>query len=185
MVRLLMPIFPVPILNSRLPTVSDHFGFSATRNRLHAGSDIMYRRLEKGEFDLPVFSKLFEMPNGIPALAFDSGVVTKSGVIGTGGRVEIDHGGGLATKYFHLRNIRVREGDRVKAGQVVGTISHNPTGFKLNHLHFEVLKNAKQVDPEPFLKGAQMVEAPADQKKLLLTIAVVVGAGFLASRYIR
>lgn len=177
-----MPIYPVPILKGVIPKISDSFGFSPKRGRLHAGSDIMYRRPQKGAMSLPVASPHYEMPHGVPALAFDSGVVTKAGQIGTGGRVEIDHGSGLSTKYFHLRDLGVQVGQRVGAGQRVGTIYHNPAGFKLNHLHFEVHKNGKQVDPAPFLRNAKMVDAPGGG--FLIKVGIAVAIGLLASKYV-
>jgi len=181
-----MPVFPVPIHAGIRPTISDHFGFSATRGRLHAGSDVMFRRKEKdcakaNRTNLPTQSKCYEMPNGLPALAWDAGTVTRSGTINTGGRVEIDHGGGLSTKYFHLLNVRVREGQKVKAGDVVGTISFNPADFKLNHLHFEMLRNGKQVDPEPLIFSGRMVTAPGST---WIKIGVAAGIGYLAYRYV-
>jgi murein DD-endopeptidase MepM/ murein hydrolase activator NlpD len=124
------------------------------------------------------------MPEGVPALAFDDGVVTKSSTIGTGGRVQIDHGGGLETKYFHMRNLRVKVGDRVKAGQPVGTISFNPVGFKLNHLHFETLRNGIQVDPEPIMRTGQMIAAPSELGGFLVNVGISAAIGYLAFKYL-
>jgi murein DD-endopeptidase MepM/ murein hydrolase activator NlpD len=175
-----MPVFPVPLLKGVAPRISDSYGYSEVRGRLHAGSDIMYRRPEPGVEKLPVFAKHYHMPDGIPALAYDAGVVTRSGQIGTGGRVEIDHGGGIVTKYYHLVGLKVSAGDRVKAGQPVGIISHNPASYKLNHLHFEVLKNGKTVDPAAFLKASTMVKAPSSPILAAgLAVGAAVGAYFL------
>jgi murein DD-endopeptidase MepM/ murein hydrolase activator NlpD len=175
-------VFPVPLLDGQPPKVSDHYGYSSTRGRLHAGADLMYRRPKTGTPKLPTHSANYFMPDGVPALAFDSGTVSRAGTIGTGGRVEIDHGGGLSTKYYHLRDLRMKAGDRVSAGDVVGTVSHNPSGYKLNHLHFETLKNGQQVNPEPRVFQGKMVNPP--QTGTLLKIALAAGLGLLAYKYV-
>jgi murein DD-endopeptidase MepM/ murein hydrolase activator NlpD len=166
-----------------IPKISDGFGHRESAGRLHAGADIMYRRPKAGVQSLPIFSKHYEMPNGVPALAYEGGTVTKSGNIGTGGRVEIDHGNGFSTKYFHLRNIRVKVGDQVDAGQPVGTIYHNVSGYKLNHLHFEMLQNGRQFDPGKHLAAAPMIDAP-DELGFLLNVGLAVAAGLLINKYV-
>lgn len=174
-------IFPVPIVAGVRPEVSDHFGFSPVRGRNHQGADIMFRRKVCGSESLPTQSKCYEMPNDVPALAFDDGVVTKASVIRTGGRVEIDHGD-RKTKYFHLRNMRVKEGDRVKAGQPVGTISFNPSSYKLNHLHFEIHRGGDAVNPEPEVFRGQMVAKPLEFP--FIKIGIAAGVGYLLYRYV-
>lgn len=172
-----MPIFPVPILGGAAPTISDSYGYSPKRGRLHAGSDIMYRRASAGAVSLPAYSKNYYMPNGVQALAYDAGVVTRSGLTGTGGRVEIDHGGGLRSLYYHLSRLDVRAGDRVGAGKPVGIIGHNPTGYRLNHLHFEIHKNGRAVDPAPYLARGSVVNEPTDW---LLAAGIALAAGYAA-----
>lgn len=168
-----MPVFPVPILRGLRPEVSHGFGGT------HGGDDILYPLSKPGVRQLPVFDKKFFMPNGIPALAFDDGVVTRSGEIGTGGRIQIDHAGGLRTKYFHMRGLRVGVGTRVRAGQPIGTISHNAGGFRLNHLHFEAFLNGVRIDPGRILNnpGVEMVSMPSGGGTLLIALAI--GAGWL------
>ena len=68
--------------------------------------------------------------------------------------VELDHGGGLRTRYYHLENgtVRVRAGDRVAPGDRLGYMGK--TGLATGeHLHFELLRNGERVDPAPFLRG--------------------------------
>ena len=49
--------------------------------------------------------------------------------------VILDHGGGLKTIYAHLRNVTVRVGDKIKQGDVIGTVGH--TGRATGpHLHW-------------------------------------------------
>lgn len=62
----------------------------------------------------------------------------------------ISHGNGLETLYSHCNTLNVKKGDTVKAGQKIATvgITGNATGY---HLHFEVVKNGKRVNPETYL----------------------------------
>ena len=64
-------------------------------------------------------------PEGLPVKASNSGRVVISGrFYYDGNMVIIDHGGGLFTEYLHLSKIRVKAGQRVFQGQVVGNIGH-------------------------------------------------------------
>jgi murein DD-endopeptidase MepM/ murein hydrolase activator NlpD len=67
--------------------------------------------------------------------------------------VEIDHGGGYVTRYGHNKEIRVRTGDRVERGQVIGLVGS--TGRSTGpHVHFEVLRDGKVVNPRRYLRAA-------------------------------
>jgi murein DD-endopeptidase MepM/ murein hydrolase activator NlpD len=178
-----MPIYPVPIFRGMIPKISDNWGHRESSGKLHAGADMAYRRPKTGKQLLPVYTKNYMMPNGVPALAYDGGVVTKSGKIRTGGRVEINHGNGLSTHYLHLRNIRMKVGDKVSAGQPVGTIYHNIDGYKWNHLHFGMMQNGRLFDPANHLAVATKVEAP-DNAGFLLNVGLAIGAGLLINKYV-
>ena len=68
---------------------------------------------------------------------------------GYGNVVEIDHGFGYSTLYAHLEKPLVREGQRVKRGEVIA-LSGN-TGLSTGpHLHYEVIKNGVHVDPTAY-----------------------------------
>ena len=94
----------------------------------------------------------FRAPLGSDAIATAAGTVVKAGWNGGYGRmVEIDHGGGLTTRYAHLSKILVTEGQQVDIGEAVGKVgsSGRSTG---PHLHYEVRRNGNAIDPLRFLK---------------------------------
>ena len=85
------------------------------------------------------------------------GTVTIAGPDGGyGNMVEIDHGGGLATRYAHLSAVEVMVGQRVGAGAVVGRVGS--TGRATGpHLHYETRIDGTPVDPARFLKAAAIL----------------------------
>jgi len=85
---------------------------------------------------------------GTTVSASAPGVVVYSGnEIGVfGGLVLLDHGAGWVTAYGHLGRLNVVKGDRVTAGQAVGTVGE--TGYVTQpQLHFEIRKDRKPLDP--------------------------------------
>jgi murein DD-endopeptidase MepM/ murein hydrolase activator NlpD len=88
---------------------------------------------------------------GTPVSAASGGTVTHAGPAGTyGNLVMIKHDGGFETRYAHLSAVDVKEGQRVEAGQLVGKVGS--TGYSTGpHLHFEVRKDGKAMDPSPLL----------------------------------
>lgn len=91
------------------------------------------------------------VPSGTPVLAMAGGRVRFAGVQGDYGNVVwIDHGGDVLSVYAHLSNLDVRTGDSVSPGQVLGRSgsSGNASG---PHLHFEVWRWGRPVDPVPLL----------------------------------
>lgn len=84
-------------------------------------------------------------------IATGAGIVTWSGDrSGYGNLIEIDHGNGLRTRYGHNDELTVEVGDVVTRGQVIALLGN--TGRSTGaHVHYEVLKDGKQIDPLPFI----------------------------------
>ena len=69
-----------------------------------------------------------------------------------GNTVIVDNGNGTSTLYGHASRLDVQTGQMVKQGQTIGNVGS--TGFSTGpHLHFEVRKNGKPVDPTRYLHG--------------------------------
>ena len=84
-------------------------------------------------------------------VAVAAGVVTWSGErSGYGNLVEINHGDGYVTRYAHNERTLVKVGDTVKRGETIALMGS--TGHSTGpHVHFEVLRNGRQVDPLSFI----------------------------------
>jgi murein DD-endopeptidase MepM/ murein hydrolase activator NlpD len=93
----------------------------------------------------------YPAPYGTPILASAGGRVRYAGPRGPYGKtVEIDHGGGLVTRYGHASRILVRVGDILLPGQNIAAVGS--TGRSTGpHLHFEVLREGVPVHPESYL----------------------------------
>lgn len=93
----------------------------------------------------------FAGEDGAAVIATGSGVVTwADSRFGYGNLVEIDHGDGIITRYGHNRELLVNVGDIVTKGQEIGLMGS--TGRSTGpHVHYEVIKNGKQIDPLPYV----------------------------------
>lgn len=101
----------------------------------------------------------FSASAGTPILAAAAGIVIFTGDGGAYGNLtQIQHPDGVQTWYAHQTEIRVRVGDKVSPGSVIGTVGStgNSTG---PHLHFEVRVNGAHADPRAWLSGAPAVAA--------------------------
>ena len=85
---------------------------------------------------------------GDPVTAVKSGTVISVGASGDyGNLIRIDHGDGVETRYAHLSKMDVKVGDMVAKGQKIGAVGS--TGRSTGpHLHYEVLKGGKKIDPD-------------------------------------
>jgi murein DD-endopeptidase MepM/ murein hydrolase activator NlpD len=94
----------------------------------------------------------FAAKSGSEVLAVAGGVVTwSSRRYGYGNLVEINHGNGYITRYGHNKENLVQVGDTVKKGQAISLMGS--TGRSTGpHVHFEVLKNGRQINPQRFVQ---------------------------------
>lgn len=96
-------------------------------------------------------------PTGTPVYAPGDGVVTHASRQGAyGNLIKIQHELGTETRFGHLSRIRVKVGQRVSQGDLIGDIGN--TGRSTGpHLHYEVRMNGRAVDPMSFIKAAENV----------------------------
>ena len=75
--------------------------------------------------------------------------------------VVIEHTNGFSTVYSNLLTAEfVKEGEKVTSGQTIGTVG-NTASFEIldeSHLHFEILKNGEQIDPNMYLKSGDVIK---------------------------
>lgn len=89
--------------------------------------------------------------NGTPVIATADGIVKRARVsAGMGRFITIDHGFGFQTRYGHLSKFKVKEGQRVKRGEIIALMGS--TGYSTGpHLHYEVIRNGKFFNPHNFI----------------------------------
>ncbi len=121
-----------PIANKNLTRLASGYGM-----RMHP--ILKFRRMHAG-ID-------FSAPQGTPIFATGNGKVIKAKRYRTSGNmVVIDHGYGYKTKYMHMVRFAVKEGQKVKRGDVIGYVGN--TGMsKAPHCHYEVWKDGRHVNP--------------------------------------
>ncbi len=105
------------------------------------------RRVINGEPRAPHAGVDVHLPEGTPVAAVAAGTVAFAGEQFFGGRsVVIDHGGGVFSIYYHLRDYRVSEGARVSRCETIGAVGS--TGRSTGpHLHFGMRAAGGRVDP--------------------------------------
>jgi murein DD-endopeptidase MepM/ murein hydrolase activator NlpD len=134
--RQLMPHLPLryPLIGD--VAMSSPFGYRPDpflgRPALHPGVDLV-------------------QPYGSQIKATADGRVIHAGPMGGyGNAIDIDHGNGIVTRYGHMSELLVTEGETVKAGEAIGRLGS--TGRSTGpHLHYEVRVDGEPVDPERFL----------------------------------
>lgn len=105
-------------------------------------------------------------------VAAKAGVVAKTPTTaGEGNEIVLDHGAGLTTKYKHLASRDVEIGDQVPVGSKIGTMGNTGAWSTGAHLHFEVWKSGRDIDPRAWLK----VEGTSGTSPAAATGAAVAG----------
>ena len=142
-----------PIRNDDMTRIASGFGmrtdpFDKSR-KMHQGLD-------------------FSAPRNTPIYAASNGTITRadSKSSGYGKHIRINHGYGYQTIYAHLDSYNVKRGQRVKKGDVIGYVG-NTGRSKGFHLHYEVLKDGKRVNPVNYFYG----NLTADEFDEILKIA--------------
>lgn len=122
-----------PVSNKTLKRISSYYGYRTDPfykvRKFHEGID-------------------FSAPVGTPIYAPGDGVVkaVKNSHRGYGNRLVIDHGFNYQTTYAHMKSFDVKRGDIVKRGQLIGHVG-NTGKSTAPHLHYEVRKNGRAVNP--------------------------------------
>ncbi len=122
-----------PVKNLDLKRISSYYGYRIDPiykvRKFHAGVD-------------------FSAPTGTPVYATGDGKVIKikRSRRGYGNSIEIDHGYGYHTFYAHLSAFKVKKGQKVKRGQLIGLVG-NSGKSTAPHLHYEIRKNRRTVNP--------------------------------------
>src|SRR5215467_4358254 len=125
-----------PVSNKDLTRIASGFGYRIDpiykTVKLHAGLD----------FAAPLGTPIYATANGTVAVAGNTGN-------GYGNHVVINHGYGYETLYGHMSRIKVRPGQPIKRGEVIGWVGS--TGKSTGpHCHYEVHKNGQKIDPVYF-----------------------------------
>ena len=128
-----------PVKNEELRRMASGFGYRSDpftkARKMHKGMD-------------------FSAKKGTPIYATGDGVVKKAdnSLSGYGNHIEINHGYGYLTLYAHLSKYNVRPGKKVKRGDVIGYVGSTGRS-EAPHLHYEVHKDGKVVNPINFYYG--------------------------------
>ena len=100
-----------------------------------------------------------------------------------GNYVDVDHGDGLVSRYFHLKHgsipASIRRGAVVQKGDVLGYMG-NTGDSQGAHLHFQLEQNGKPIDGTPYLKGAKVIGG-ATAEEYIKKIVQKVGYSDLAA----
>jgi murein DD-endopeptidase MepM/ murein hydrolase activator NlpD len=128
-----------PVKNENLKSMVSGFGYRTDpftkARKMHEGMD-------------------FSAKTGTPIYATGDGVVARADntASGFGNHIVIRHGFGYETLYAHLSRYKCRSGQRIKRGDIIGYVGS--TGRSEGpHLHYEVHKNGKVVNPLNFYYG--------------------------------
>ncbi|MAH82296.1 MAG: peptidase M23 [Flavobacteriaceae bacterium] len=142
-----------PIRNKDLKRIASGYGYRkdpfTKKPRMHWGMD-------------------FTAPRGTPIYATGDGIVKRADnrAAGFGNHVRIDHGFGYVSLYAHMSKYKVKRGQKVKRGEIIGYVGN--TGRSAGpHLHYEIFKDGKKINPLNFYYG----NLSAEEFDILLNLA--------------
>jgi len=121
-----------PVANKDLKRMASGYGYRIhpiyKTHKFHAGID-------------------FTAPTGTPIYSTGNGtVITAESGHGFGNHVIINHGFGYQSLYAHMSRIKVRRGQKVKRGELIGLIGSTGTSTA-PHVHYEIIKGANKINP--------------------------------------
>ena len=129
-----------PVQNEKLRHVASGFGYRTDpftkARKMHEGMDLTAK-------------------TGTPIFASGDGIVARAdnSASGFGNHIVIRHGYGYESLYAHLSKYKCRAGQRVKRGDIIGYVGSTGRS-EAPHLHYEVHKNGKVVNPLNFYYGS-------------------------------
>ena len=144
-----------PVNNTSLKLLVSGFGMRLHPiykvKKLHAGVD-------------------FACSIGTPIYATGDGKISLVAVSlsGYGKQLEINHGFGFKTKYAHMSKFLVKEGQKVKRGEIIG-YSGNSGSSTGPHLHYEIIKDGKKIDPVHYFHN----DLKPEEYDVILKIAAI------------
>lgn len=128
-----------PIRNKDLKRLASGYGYRSDpftkKPRMHWGMD-------------------FTAPKGTPIYATGDGFVKRADnrASGYGKHIRVDHGFGYVSLYAHMNKFQVKRGQKVKRGEIIGYVGN--TGRSAGpHLHYEIFKDGKKINPLNFYYG--------------------------------
>ena len=128
-----------PIKNENLTRMASGYGYRkdpfTKKRRFHWGMD-------------------FTAKKGIPIYATGNGIIKRADnrSSGYGKHIRLDHGFGYVSLYAHLSKYNARRGQTVKRGDIIGYVGN--TGRSVGpHLHYEIFKDNKRINPLNFYYG--------------------------------
>lgn len=141
---------PLEVMDDSIPSV--HPDFEAPLESMTVINYYGWRKKRRGERMHEGVD--FRAATGTPVYASAPGEIIHSGrgVKGYGRLVVVDHGLGWTTLYGHLSKLKVKVGQRVKEGELVGLAGRSGRA-QGPHLHFEIRKGSDPLDPLLFVKG--------------------------------
>ena len=128
-----------PIKNKYLKRMASGFGYRTDpftkKKRMHWGMDFSAKR-------------------GTPVFASGNGIIKRADnrSAGFGRHIRIDHGFGYTSIYAHLQKYNVRRGQKVKRGDLIGYVGNSGRSVA-PHLHYEIFKDGKRINPINFYYG--------------------------------
>lgn len=119
---------------------------------LLSGFGVRINPFHKGRYMHPGID--LAAPRGTQVFATAPGVVVNVNhstvQAGYGNYIDIDHQNGFVTRYAHLEDITVRQGQHVTKGMSIATVG-NSGGSIAPHLHYEIIQHGENVDPLIFM----------------------------------